>query len=134
MSPGQYLTGALSGFGQSSSVYGLYGAVMFMLLGALIGGSDWGLGTIKTAMLQGAGRLRTALGQYLAIVIALVASVLITFAAAAVASAIAAVGHAGSLSALPDASTSTLSNLPNHTGLLLGNRSRRTRSLRLRRS
>ncbi len=99
LSPGQYLIGALSGFG-TTGLYGVYGAAVFMLLGALIGGSDWGLHTIKTAMTQGSGRLRTALGQYLAIVIALAASVLITFAAAAVASAIAAVGHAGSLSAL----------------------------------
>ena len=190
MTPGQYLTGALSGFGSTSSIYG---AAVFMLIGALIGGSDWGRGTIKTALLQSPGRLRTALGQYVAIMIALAASVLITFAAAAVASVIVTAGQAGSLSALtgfpkpgqlagalaagilvglaygaigltfgvwfrsaaagigavllwavvvdpalqyistqlhgallrlyqilPDASTNTLLNLPNHTGLLLG--------------
>lgn len=100
LSPGQYLTGALSSFGVSSGLDGVYGATVFMLLGALIGGSDWGLRTIKVVMTQGAGRLRTVFGQYLAIAIALAATVLVTFAAAAAASAIAAVSHAGSLSAL----------------------------------
>jgi ABC-2 type transport system permease protein len=97
MTPSQYLTGALSGFGPTSSIYG---AAVFMLIGALIGGSDWGRGTIKTALLQGPGRLRSALGQYAAIMITLAASVIITFTAAAVASAIVTAGQAGSLSVL----------------------------------
>lgn len=97
MTPGQYLTGALSGFGPTSSIYG---AAVFMLIGALIGGSDWGYGTIRAALVQGPGRFRTALGQHVAIMITLAGCVLITFAAAAAASAIVTAGQAGSLSVL----------------------------------
>ena len=100
MSPGQYLTGALSGFGNGYGNLGMYGAAVFMLLGALIGGGDWERGTIRVSLIQGPGRLAVALGQCLATVIVLTAGVIGTFAAAALASAIAAVGQVGSLSAL----------------------------------
>jgi hypothetical protein len=46
-----------------------------MLLGALIGGSDRGRNTIRTALLQGPGRLRTFAGQALALATAVAASV-----------------------------------------------------------
>jgi ABC-2 type transport system permease protein len=93
--PSQYLTSALTAFGSFSDIYG---AAVFMLLGALVGGSDWGRATIKAALLQGPGRLRTCLGQYLAIAIALTASVALTFLAAAVASGIFELTSAGPLS------------------------------------
>ncbi|MGH3150449.1 MAG: hypothetical protein ACRDOB_06945, partial [Streptosporangiaceae bacterium] len=97
--PGQYLTSALSGFGTYSS---LYGPAVFFLLGALIAGTDWGRGTIRTALLQGPGRLQTRIGQDLAVLTAAVVGVALTFGVAAAASAVAA-GLDGS--ALPQAST-----------------------------
>jgi ABC-2 type transport system permease protein len=95
MMPSQYLTAALNGaFGSASDVYG---ATVFMLLGALIGGSDWGLNTIKTALLQGPSRLRAFSGQAVAVAIAVAASVALTFTLAAGASAIVALHQTGSL-------------------------------------
>ena len=96
MMPGKYLIAALNGaFGMQTG--DVYGAVVFMLLGALIGGSDWGRGTIKTAMLQGPSRLRAFAGQALAVGVAVAASVTLTFTAAAAASAIVALKQTGSL-------------------------------------
>lgn len=92
--PHQYLTAALSGFGQFSDVYG---TAIFMLVGALVGGSDWGRRTIKAALLQGPGRLRTFIGQYLAVAITLATSVAITFLLAAAASGLFAVTSSRSL-------------------------------------
>jgi ABC-2 type transport system permease protein len=96
MMPSRFLTAALSGaFGPQAG--NAYGAVAFMLLGALIGGSDWGAGTIKTAVLQGPSRLRAFTGQALAVAIAVAASVALTFTLAAAASAIIALHQTGSL-------------------------------------
>ena len=92
--PDQYLTAALSGFGQFN---GLYGAAVLMLLGALTGGSDWGRNTIRTALLQGPGRLRTFTGQALALATAVAVSVALTFLLAAAASAVVALHQTGSL-------------------------------------
>ena len=95
MMPSQYLTAALNGaFGLGSAVYG---AAVFMLLGALVGGSDWGSNTIRTALLQRPGRLRTCAGQALAVTIAVAASIALTFIAAAAASAAVALHQTGSL-------------------------------------
>ena len=96
MMPGQYLTGALNGAFGLDNANNVYGAVVFMVLGALIGGSDWGQNTIKTALLQGPTRLRTYAGQALAVAIAVAASVALTFALAAAASAAVALHLAGS--------------------------------------
>jgi ABC-2 type transport system permease protein len=96
--PGQYLTSALSGLGTYS---GLYGPAVFFLLGALIAGTDWGRGTVRTALLQGPGRLATRIGQDLAVLTAAVVAIALTFGVAAAASAVAA-GVDGS--ALPYAS------------------------------
>jgi ABC-2 type transport system permease protein len=98
--PGHYLTGALSGFGTYSGVYGP--AVLF-LLGALIAGTDWGRGTIKTALLQGPGRLQTRFGQDLAVMLAAAVAVVLTFLLAAAASA--AIGLKLGGSAFPQASS-----------------------------
>jgi ABC-2 type transport system permease protein len=96
MMPGQYLAAALNGaFGES--IGNVYGGVAFMLLGALIGGSDWGRGTVKTAVLQGPSRLRAFAGQALAVAIAVAASIALTFILAAVASVIVALQQTGSL-------------------------------------
>lgn len=96
MMPGQYLTAALNGaFSWEAS--NVYGAAVLMLLGALVGGSDWGRNTIKTALLQGPGRLRAFTGQALAVAIAVAASIALTFILAAAASAIVALHQTGSL-------------------------------------
>ena len=93
MLPRQYLTGALSGFSSNS---GFYGPTVFFLLGAVIAGTDWGRGTIRTALVQGPGRLQARIGQDLAVLTAAAVSVVLTFLLAAAASAVAATGLAGS--------------------------------------
>jgi ABC-2 type transport system permease protein len=96
MMPSRYLTAALNGaFSWSAS--NVYGAAVLMLLGALIGGSDWGRNTIKTALLQGPGRLRAFTGQALAVAIAVAVSIALTFILAAAASASVALDQTGSL-------------------------------------
>ena len=79
--PGQYLTTALNSLGTFSN---LYGPAALFLLGTLVAGSDWGRGTIRTALLQGPGRLQTWIGRDLAVLLAAAAAVLVTFALAAV--------------------------------------------------
>jgi ABC-2 type transport system permease protein len=97
MLPSQYLTTALDdGFGQQIQVGYIYGAVVLMLLGALVGGSDWDRNTIKTTLLQGPSRLRAFTGQALAVGIVVAASVALTFALAAAASALVALQQSGS--------------------------------------
>lgn len=94
--PSQYLTAALNGaFSWEAS--NVYGAAVLMLLGALIGGSEWGRKTIKTAVLQGPSRLRAFTGQAIAVAIAVAASIALTFILAAAASAIIALHQTGSL-------------------------------------
>jgi len=93
--PDQYLMAALNGgFGEFNDVYG---TAVFMLLGALVGGSDWGRNTIRTALLQGPGRWRTVAGQSLALAAAVAASVVLTFVLAAAASEVIALRQTGSL-------------------------------------
>jgi ABC-2 type transport system permease protein len=96
MMPNRYLTATLNGaFSQQSG--DVYGVVVFMLLGALVGGSDWARGTIKTAVLQGPSRLRAFSGQALAVALVVAVSVALTFIVAAVASAVIALHQTGSL-------------------------------------
>lgn len=93
--PGQFVTVALNSFGYNQ---GVDGTVAFLLLGALVAGNDWGRGTLQTALLQGPGRLRTSLGQAVAVLIAIALSVLATLVLAGLASAVVALAHDGSLS------------------------------------
>jgi hypothetical protein len=98
MLPSQYLVAALDyGFGEQIQVGWVYGAVVLMLLGALVGGSDWGRSTIKTTLVQGPSRLGAFTGQALAVGIVVAASVALTFILAAAASAIVALRQPGSL-------------------------------------
>jgi hypothetical protein len=101
-SPGQVLPGMLPGqlvpvVLNTVGYLGLPpGEVAFFLIGALAGGSQWAGGTLKTALLQGPGRVSASAGQALAIGVALLTSVLLTFAIAGVASiaiALAVTGH-----------------------------------------
>src|SRR5580692_5010390 len=75
------------------------GTAPFIVLGAVMAGGDWSRGTITTALMQRPGRAKTFAGQALALAIAVTASVLATFAVAAVASTV--IGAAESSSANP---------------------------------
>ncbi len=46
-----------------------FGFGSFMLIGALVGGSSWADGTFRTALLQRPGRMKTSLGQGLAVAV-----------------------------------------------------------------
>jgi hypothetical protein len=103
MLPGQYLTTALDTFGTDTYSYG---PAVFFLLGVLVAGTDWERGTIRTALLQGPGRLQTRIGQDLAVLAAAAASVALTFAVAAAVSTAAAAGLGVSAARRPPASRS----------------------------
>jgi ABC-2 type transport system permease protein len=93
--PAQFMTVSLNSFGFTM---GLDGTAAFVLLGAVLAGSSWGDGTVKTALLQCPGRLQTALGQALALLVAVTVSVLATVAVAAAASTVVALVQTGSVS------------------------------------
>lgn len=94
--PVQYLTTALSGLSTYSAVYGgPDGLAVLFLLGALVAGSDWGRGTVKTALLAGPGQLAARLGQDLAVLAAAAAGMVLTFGLAAATAAGFAVALAG---------------------------------------
>jgi ABC-type transport system involved in multi-copper enzyme maturation permease subunit len=90
MSPGQYLSAPLTMLGPLSDSYG---PTIFVVIGALIAGSDWGRGTIRTTLLAGPGRLQARIGQDLAVLLAAAVSVAATFGLAAAASAVVAATH-----------------------------------------
>ncbi len=48
---------------------GTFGFGSFILIGALVGGSGWADGTLRTALLQRPGRVETSLGQGLAVAV-----------------------------------------------------------------
>jgi ABC-2 type transport system permease protein len=91
--PGQFMTVSLNSLGFST---GVDGTVPFFLLGALVAGSDWDRGTIRTSLLQGPGRLRTVAGQILAVMAALAVSAVCTVILAAAASAMISLTLTGS--------------------------------------
>jgi ABC-2 type transport system permease protein len=93
--PAQFMTVSLNSFGFTM---GLDGTAAFVLLGAVLAGSSWGDGTVKTALLQCPGRLQTALGQALALLVAVTVSVLATVVVAAAASTVVALVQTGSVS------------------------------------
>jgi ABC-2 type transport system permease protein len=93
--PGQFLPAVLSTFGPLGQ--GVFpGLVAFFCIGAFVGGSSWSGGTMKTALLLGTGRVRTLLGQLVAVGTAVVAAVLLSFVVggmASVALSVATTGH-----------------------------------------
>jgi ABC-2 type transport system permease protein len=93
--PGQYVPAVLNSIGFGPT---LPGTAAFFLIGALAAGSTWAGGTIATSLLQGPARVRTALGQALAVAAALVTSVILTFAVAASSSLLIAMATSGSFS------------------------------------
>src|SRR5579862_6088558 len=58
----------------------------FIVLGAVMAGGDWERGTMATSLLATAGRVRAAAGQAAALVVAVAASIAVTFASCAAAS------------------------------------------------
>ena len=93
--PGQYVPAVLNSIGFDPT---LPGTAAFFLIGALAAGSSWAGRTITTALLQAPGRVRTAAGQALAVAVALVASVVLTFAVAGLSTVLIAVTLTGSAS------------------------------------
>jgi hypothetical protein len=96
--PGQFVPAVLNSIGDNST---LDGTAAFFLIGALAAGSNWAGGTIKTSLLQEPGRARTSVGQALAVAVALVVSVLLTFAVSGLFSLVIAVTQNGSVSVVP---------------------------------
>jgi ABC-type transport system involved in multi-copper enzyme maturation permease subunit len=84
-SPAQNLPSLLPSQFAIQTVNQLSFTAPFILLGAVIVGGAWGSGTLRTALLQGQGRARCFGGQVLAIMTACAASVLASFALAALA-------------------------------------------------
>lgn len=82
--PGEFVARALSNFGFND--VGVDTSAAFLLLGALVAGSDWSRRTITTSTVQGPTRLETFLGQAAALVLLLALSAAATFVLAATAS------------------------------------------------
>jgi len=95
MLPGQYLPTVLNSIGFD---YTVPGTAAFFLIGALAAGTSWASGTVKTALLQAPARISAALGQALAVTVALVTSVILTFAVAGLSTMLAALTITGSAS------------------------------------
>ncbi len=93
--PGQYVPAVLNSIGFDPT---LPGTAAFFLIGALAAGSAWAGGTITTSLLQGPARVRTAVGQALAVAVALVTSIILTFAVAAASSMLVGLITSGSAS------------------------------------
>jgi ABC-type transport system involved in multi-copper enzyme maturation permease subunit len=91
--PGQLLPVVLNGFWAGPA---LPGTAACFSIGALAAGSTWASGTIKTAVLQAPSRARTTIGHALAVGAAVLASILLTFLLAGLASLVLAVGLTGS--------------------------------------
>jgi ABC-2 type transport system permease protein len=96
--PGQFVPAVLNSIGDNPT---LAGTAAFFLIGALAAGNNWAGGTIKTSLLQEPGRARTSVGQALAVAVALVVSVVLTFAVSGLFSLVVAVTQAGSVSLAP---------------------------------
>jgi ABC-2 type transport system permease protein len=96
--PGQFVPAVLNSIGDDPT---LAGTAAFFLIGALAAGSNWSGGTIKTSLLQEPTRTRTSVGQALAVAVALVVSVVLTFAVSGLFSLVIAVAQTGSVSLAP---------------------------------
>ena len=74
--------------GNAVAGYALFGGAIVMILGALVAGSEYGWGTIKTVLTQRPGRASVYAGSLVALAAALLALVLVSFGLSAVASAV----------------------------------------------
>jgi ABC-2 type transport system permease protein len=77
--PDRLIQNALSGLP-------LFGGALLLTLGALLAGSEYGWGTLKTLLAQGPRRLTVLGGQLLALLLVLAGTVVVTFLLTAVAS------------------------------------------------
>lgn len=73
--------------GNATGGFALFGGALAMILGALVAGSEYGWGTVKTAFTQRPGRTPIFAGTAAALAVLLLGVVLVTFAVAAGASA-----------------------------------------------
>ncbi|MBA2552222.1 MAG: ABC transporter permease [Geodermatophilaceae bacterium] len=73
--------------GNTVGGYALFGGALVMILGALVAGSEYGWGSLKTVLTQRPGRLSVFGGTVAALAVILFAAVLISFAVSAGASA-----------------------------------------------
>ena len=96
--PGQFVPAVLNSIGDNPT---LDGTAAFFLIGALAAGNNWAGGTIKTSLLQEPGRARTSVGQALAVTVALVVSVALTFAVSGLFSLVIAATQTGSVALVP---------------------------------
>jgi ABC-2 type transport system permease protein len=84
--PDRLIQNALSGLP-------LFGGALLLTLGALLAGSEYGWGTLKTLLGQGPRRLTVLGGQLLALLLVLAGTVVVTFLLTAVASWAIAIGE-----------------------------------------
>ena len=73
--------------GNAVAGYALFGGAIVMILGALVAGSEYGWGTIKTVLTQRPGRTSVYAGSLVALAAVLLALVLVSFGLSAAASA-----------------------------------------------
>ena len=73
--------------GNAVAGYALFGGAIVMILGALVAGSEYGWGTIKTVLTQRPGRVSVYAGSLVALAAVLLALVLVSFGLSAAASA-----------------------------------------------
>ncbi|MCZ2807093.1 ABC transporter permease subunit [Modestobacter sp. VKM Ac-2983] len=86
MLPDQLVLNSLSGLP-------LFGGALLLTLGALLAGSEYGWGTLKTLLGQGPRRLQVLAAQLLALLVVLAGTVLVSFALTALASGAIAAGE-----------------------------------------
>nr|WP_166756066.1 ABC transporter permease subunit [Modestobacter marinus] len=86
MLPDQLVLNSLSGLP-------LFGGALLLTLGALLAGSEYGWGTLKTVLGQGPRRLQVLAAQLLALLVVLAVAVLVSFAITALASGVIAAGE-----------------------------------------
>lgn len=76
--------------GNAVAGYALFGGTLALILGALVAGSEYGWGTVKTVLTQGPGRLTVFGGMLAGLAVAMLGMVLLTFVVSAGASAVVA--------------------------------------------
>jgi ABC-2 type transport system permease protein len=76
----------------------LFGGALVLTLGALLAGSEYGWGTLKTLLVQGPRRLTVLAGQLLALLLVLAITVVVSFLLTAIGSWAIAAGESASFS------------------------------------
>jgi ABC-type transport system involved in multi-copper enzyme maturation permease subunit len=75
----------------------LFGGALVLTLGALLAGSEYGWGTLKTLLVQGPGRRTVLAGQLLALLLVLAGTVVVSFLLTAIGSLAIAVGESAAV-------------------------------------